>query len=250
MVGLDMLANAGPLFQGGMGIFQSILAGMNKPQRPVYQVPNSVKQSTNIAENLASGDMPGFSTLQGMIDTQSGQALNTIKQGSPNSSGAVADILGKTLDAKNKATMANAEFKTNAAGNLQNALGIQGQYEDKGQQYNNIQNYEEKANASSALTGAGIHNMFSGLKDLTGYFATKGLGETTPESTPNFETGTTNTTLAPKVGETESEAIARKKLEDSKKIKTGTSTINGTFVDPNMVNKGYSPMNLLNLFPR
>lgn len=168
---MDFASLIPSLFQGGMGVFQSILGAMNKPQRPVYQVPDSVRQATNTAENLASGNMPGMSTLQGMIDNQSGQALNTIKAGmggSPNLGGAVADVLGKTNDAKNNLAVENATFKTNAAQNLINQENVQGQYEDKAQSYNNLQKYQEQSNASSALSGAGIHNMFNGLSSGVG----------------------------------------------------------------------------------
>lgn len=166
------------LFKGGLGIFQSILGGMNKPQRPVYQVPDSVKQGTNIAETLAAGDMPGKASIQGEIDKNAGTALNSLKEsmgGSPNLTSAVANILAKNNEAKTALGVQNANYKVDASNNLIGQKNLQGQYEDKAQNYNNIQKYQEQANASSALQGAGINNIFSGLSDISGVASYKSL---------------------------------------------------------------------------
>lgn len=158
------------VFQGGMGIFQSILGAMNKPQRPVYKVPDSVRKATDNAENLASGDMPGLATQKAMVDLQGGQALNTLKEGlggSPALVGSVADILGKQNAAKNELAVQNANFKSGAQQNLQGQLNLEGQYEDK-KQGDALLDYSQKSSANSALTQAGLNNIFNMFQNTAG----------------------------------------------------------------------------------
>lgn len=165
------------VFKGGLGIFQSILGAMNKPQRPVYQVPESVRQGTNIAETLASGSMPGKASIQGEIDKNAGTAINSLKEsmgGSPNLTSAVANILAKNNEAKTALGVQDANFKVGAQENLIGQKNLEGQYEDK-KQGDALADFKDKANASSALQGSGLSNMFSGLSDVSGVLSYKSL---------------------------------------------------------------------------
>lgn len=164
-------------FQGTMGAIQGLVGGLNKPQRPVAVVPASVKNATNAAENLASGNMPGYSGIKSQLDLGAGNALNQIKNNSTGTgaTGAVADVLGKTNAANIDLGVQNANFKTGALQNLQNQENLQGQYENKTWDYNQRQKYNERASASSALTQASTQNIFDFLNNISGTASYKSL---------------------------------------------------------------------------
>jgi hypothetical protein len=176
----ELLSLLPSMFKGGLGIFQSILGGMNKPQRPVYEVPESVRQGTNIAETLASGSMPGKASIQGEIDKNAGMAINSLQESmgsSPNLTSAVANILAKNNEAKTALGVQDANFKVGAQENLIGQKNLEGQYEDKAFGYNQDAKYKESANANSALSGAGLSNLFSGLSDVAGVASYNSLYE-------------------------------------------------------------------------
>lgn len=162
------------LFQGGMGIFQGILSSLDKRQRPVQEVPASVKQATDVAENLASGNMPGYANTKAQIDLGAGEAINSAK-GSGNIGSTVADILAKMNESNLALGTQNAQFKTNATQNYQNQLNRQGQYEDKAFQYNEIDKYNRGAAADSALKQASTQNIFDMINNFSGTASYNGL---------------------------------------------------------------------------
>lgn len=158
------------VFQGGMGIFQGIMSTLNPAQRPVKKVPESITKSTNVAENLASGDMPGYSNTKAQIDLGAGEAINAAK-GSGNINSIVADILAKQNQANLGLGAQNAEFKVNAGQNYQNQLNRQGQYEDKAFDYNEIDKYNRQAAANSALKQSSTQNIFDSISNISGSLA-------------------------------------------------------------------------------
>jgi hypothetical protein len=168
-----MIPMIGPMLQGGIGLFQG-LANLFKPkaQRPVQEVPESMRQATANAERLASmNQMPGYANTVGQLDTATGSALNTLKEsqgGNADLSQSVADLVGKKNEALIGLGTQNANFKVGTNQALQNQLNAQAGAEQAAFDYNEKDLYDSEAAAESAMTQASISNIFNAANTASG----------------------------------------------------------------------------------
>jgi hypothetical protein len=168
-----MIPMIGPMLQGGIGLFQG-LSNLFAPkaQRPVQEVPESMRQATANAERLASmKEMPGYANLVGQIDTSVGTGLNTLKEsqgGNADIAQSVADLVGKKNEALIGLGTQNANFNMNANQALQAQLNAQAQQEQAAFDYNEKDLYDSEAAAESAMTQASLSNVFNAANTASG----------------------------------------------------------------------------------
>lgn len=168
-----MLPFIGPMVQGGIGLFQG-LSNLFAPkaQRPVQEVPESMRQATANAERLGSmKEMPGYANLVGQIDTSIGTGLNTLKESqgaNADIAQSVADLVGKKNEALIGAETQNANFRVGANQALQNQLNAQAQAEQAAFDYNEKDLYDSEAAAESAMTQASLSNVFNAANTAAG----------------------------------------------------------------------------------
>lgn len=177
-----MLPFIGPMVQGGIGLFQG-LSNLFAPkaERPVQEVPESMRQATANAERLASmKEMPGYANLVGQIDTSVGTGLNTLKEsqgGNADIAQSVADLVGKKNEALIGLGTQNANFNMGANQALQAQLNAQAQQEQAAFDYNEKDLYDSEAAAESAMTQASTSNIFNAANTAAGVGAYNNLAK-------------------------------------------------------------------------
>ena len=177
-----MLPFIGPMVQGGIGLFQG-LSNLFAPkaQRPVQEVPESMRQATANAERLASmKEMPGYANLVGQIDTSVGTGLNTLKEsqgGNADIAQSVADLVGKKNEALIGLGTQNANFNMGANQALQAQLNAQAQQEQAAFDYNEKDLYDSEVAAESAMKQATLSNIHSAASTAAGVGAYNGLAK-------------------------------------------------------------------------
>ena len=177
-----MLPFIGPMVQGGIGLFQG-LSNLFAPkaERPVQEVPESMRQATANAERLASmKEMPGYANLVGQIDTSVGTGLNTLKEsqgGNADIAQSVADLVGKKNEALIGLGTQNANFNMGANQALQAQLNAQAQQEQAAFDYNEKDLYDSEVAAESAMKQATLSNIHSAASTAAGVGAYNGLAK-------------------------------------------------------------------------
>jgi hypothetical protein len=177
-----MLPFIGPMVQGGIGLFQG-LSNLFAPkaERPVQEVPESMRQATANAERLASmNQMPGYANTVGQLDTATGSALNTLKEsqgGNADLSQSVADLVGKKNEALIGLGTQNANFKVGTNQALQAQLNAQAGAEQAAFDYNEKDLYDSEAAAESAMTQASLSNVFNAANTAAGVGAYNNLAK-------------------------------------------------------------------------
>lgn len=139
------------------------------------QLPGEVKQATNLAAQNYYNGMPGMATAQQKIADNGASAYYNGSQAA-SSGGDLLDLASKINQGQNVATnnlaTQAAQYKSQALGGYENALGNEGQWQDKLYQNNELQPYLRTANTAAAMYGAGSQNEFAGLDQI----ASAGLG--------------------------------------------------------------------------
>ena len=208
----DKARNANEDYFSQLGDYANTLRGRadeaygEAGERPTYEIPDSVKQSLALMEELskekapATADMPTLNELPGldkiMNRIQSGQAgqVGAIKElgaGSGASIGAVNEIGRGTDTMMEDLAIENSKFKageaekkamwdTDAAWkkaqweqrnklNYAGALGQMGEYEDKEFQYNEADPYAINMNRGDMFLGAGDQAYYNTMGMQAGY---------------------------------------------------------------------------------
>jgi hypothetical protein len=185
----------GGLTAGALGLGKAIIGGIqairgNKEMknllsnRPIYSIPESYKTSLGIAQNLASGEMPGQSYYEQRIGESSARQIGAAEKGAISSNvlqGAVSNIQDKELNAIQGLAKMGAEYRTTQMQSYAGALNQYGQLQDQQFDYNVASPFDIKLNMANDKKMAGIANAWGGLNDIgstiMNYTGTKYRGE-------------------------------------------------------------------------
>jgi hypothetical protein len=133
------------------------------------QMPWEVKQATDLAAQNYTNGMPGTAYARQAIDSNAASAFYNGSQGA-SSGGDLLDLAGKINYGQNQATnqlaAQQAQYKQQALGGYDAALGNQANWQGRLYQNNVLQPYLRTANLAASMYGAGQQNMYSGLDDI------------------------------------------------------------------------------------
>ena len=149
--------------QAGFGLYQTIKGGIDakKNDRPIYEIPESMRQAMDTSERMAQrglDEQTRQNYLQGLVDTRAAsfQGLSDRKAGI----GAVAGVQQREIAGQQQlAAMDNEQRMRNIAA-LQDMRMRMASFEDKAFEINQMQPYQDRAAAASAMQGAGLQNIF------------------------------------------------------------------------------------------
>jgi hypothetical protein len=167
------------LVQLGTGVSQAIGgAKAGKEDRPMYEMPEEIKQLLGIAQQQAYGDMPGYGQAVSNIEQQAAtgfsRAENVAQSGSDLLGYVAASGVGQNR-AMNDLAATNAAYRSQQQDALQDALRIVSGYRDKEFELNKLMPFQESQDASAVLREGGIQNMFGGLNSIASYYLLKDI---------------------------------------------------------------------------
>ncbi|WP_418360173.1 hypothetical protein [Sphingobacterium detergens] len=151
------------------------LAASNK--KVDYEVPGQVRTATQLAERNYLNGMSGMERANQNISSGSANAFAQAKDVSTSSNDLLDSISRiQQLDqiGRNELALQGMDYKLKAADAYQMALMREAEFEDKKYQLNEYEPYMNKANAASAMYGAGQVNTANGINGITN--AMMGLG--------------------------------------------------------------------------
>lgn len=206
---------AAALFKIGQGIYQEVkankIARTNK--RPWMEIPEAATRGLENAKFVASQtQLPGHELIEQKIGSTFSNYANALEKAAPSTGTMLNDLNMGYQNNINQLTdlgIAGAKNWQDNQGVLRNELDNMANWEQKKFMYNYDEPYRNKAAAASALKGAGIQNISSGLTDVAGGLATmgninsmdflKGLNKPTPVTvqTPTGATGSQGITTQP-----------------------------------------------------
>lgn len=165
------------LAQAGYGIYQTVKGGIDarNNERPTYQIPESMREAMDTAERMSNrglDEQTRQNYLQGLTDTRAAafQGLSDRKAGI----GSVAGVQQREIAGQQQlAAMDNEQRMRNIAA-LQDMRMKMSSFEDREFDMNQMQPYEDKAAAASAMQGAGLQNIFGAAEsyakmEMSGY---------------------------------------------------------------------------------
>lgn len=174
---MSAIAAAG-IVSAGLGAYKAI-SGANQiadskrlAKRNIFtpeEMPYEVGLSTDLAARNYSNGMPGEGQARNDINRNAASSFYRGAQGAT-SGGDILDLATRigmgTSTATNQLAAQGAQYKANALGEYQNALGNQAQWRDKLYNNNTLQPYMRTANLASSMYGAGQQNLYGGLDDI------------------------------------------------------------------------------------
>jgi hypothetical protein len=141
-------------------------------RRPVRPIPQESTDALETIRTLASGlQMPGYENAMNEILNIMAGATGQIGSAATTSSqalGALTQASGQQMKAVNQLAADSAVDYRERQRMLAEALRSMGIMVDEQWMFNEFGDYQEKANASAALGGAGIQNLYGGLSDVFG----------------------------------------------------------------------------------
>ncbi len=140
--------------------------------RPSYQIPSAVNQYLANAQTMAQNQrLPGQSAIEENISGSTAQGVRAAQESANNPAALMATIAALNANQNNALTdvgVKGAEMQQNNQMNLQGALQNYAGYQDKAFDINQMQPYQQKAAAATALKGAGIQNIWGGVENAGG----------------------------------------------------------------------------------
>jgi len=134
-------------------------------KRPVYEIPDEIKQNLTQAQNAALQGLPEEQKQQYLTNIQRGQAQSLASSGSRR--GGLAGIAG--LNQQQNDAYANL-LSMDASARMQNQNQLYGMrqgmadYKDQAWQINKLNPYYEQTSQNNAMIGAGMQNMSQGFQ--------------------------------------------------------------------------------------
>ena len=164
-----LIAAAPSALKAGQGIFQGIKGNKLAKQniRPTYEIPKEFQQNLAIAENMGRIGLPQqeYNRAQQNFQRNQASALRQFnRMGNPRG---LAGIVRAGNDATLGLDVADAQARMS---NQRNAMGYRsqiGQQQLAKQNWDKMQLFGERADAATALQGAGRQNVMGGLTELS-----------------------------------------------------------------------------------
>jgi hypothetical protein len=164
---LTAMTIAGGALNIGKSLFGAgQLLSNRRPNRPKYEIPESVKEMLGMARSTASmTEMPGMDVMEGNIGAATATAMGEMRRGGR---GDISSLHESQLDALRGVGAQNAQFRMGNIDKLMSALGMMGGYEDKAWEYNEAGKYADEQADYYAKRQSGMDNMFGGMSDAVG----------------------------------------------------------------------------------
>jgi len=166
------------LFKGGAGIMQRHRARQIEKENPFPEwlektVPESVMKATEVSRGLSNRqDLPGADLYRQDIYKTIGMGADRSREAGP---GAVLEMLPKLMqggmNSFSDMNKAFAEFDFAGKREYSKQLGVQGAYEGQAEDFKNQMywdKYMQAMGTASALRGAGLQNIETGVSDIGG----------------------------------------------------------------------------------
>ena len=133
------------------------------------EMPYEVGLGTDLAARNYTNGMPGSAQARSDIQRTAATGFYRGQQGA--TSGADIQDLATRIGygtnlANNQLGAREQEYKANALGQYESALGNQAQWQSKLYNNNTLQPYLRTANLASSMYGAGQQNLYSGIDDI------------------------------------------------------------------------------------
>jgi len=133
------------------------------------EMPSEVGLATDLAARNYTNGMPGDAQARNDINRNSATQFYRGSQGA-SSGGDVLDLATRIGQGTNLATnnlnAQESQYKAQALGGYESALGNQAQWQRQLYNNNTLQPYLRTANLASSMYGAGQQNLYSGLDDI------------------------------------------------------------------------------------
>lgn len=177
---LESLAIGSGIAKSGLGLVQAWKSARMRPQRPEYEIPSALTESTNVARSLVnSGNRPGRSIADEQIRRTTANMIDSAR-GASNSG---TELLAAVSAANNNENQAmrqqdqmDANFGLQANNMLLQALNQMASAQDRKFEINQMQPFLDKAKTKAALTQSGLLNLFGGADDIMQFLSTQDSG--------------------------------------------------------------------------
>jgi hypothetical protein len=171
--------------KGALGAGQLLGGLLTKPKRPNYKPPGAINESVATARRLANATTrPGNDLAVADINKATNNSIGIAKRVSNSASqilGAANTANSQRLNALNRNSALNSQFRQNAQEGLMDSLNNLAGYQDKQFDMNKFQPYMQKAQTKAALISSGLQNIAGAGDDLTsGYYMDKMYGSEAP----------------------------------------------------------------------
>lgn len=145
--------------------------------RPTYEIPEEIKQNLSTAQMQALEGLPQEQVNQYLQNIGRSQnfALGAINERKGGLAG-LGNIVQSSNDAYSNLMVQDAIAKQQNIANLVGQRNVMADYKDKQFQYNKVEPYQEKAEAATALKGAGLQNLFNAIDTGVNLSENKALG--------------------------------------------------------------------------
>tara|TARA_R100001440_G_scaffold18241_1_gene30717 strand:+ start:2188 stop:3081 length:894 start_codon:yes stop_codon:yes gene_type:complete len=163
--------------QAGFGLYQTIKGARDAKnnERPEYRTPQAMIDAMDTAERMSLrglNEQTVQNFQQGLADTRAAsfQGLSSRKAGV----GAVAGVAQREIAGQQQLAAMDAEQRMKNIQSLQQMRAAMAQYEDKEFELNQMQPFQDRAAAASALQGAGLQNVMGAAQsfakmEMSGY---------------------------------------------------------------------------------
>jgi len=199
-VTLSLITSAGiGAAKAGIGAAQAAKGKrLARGARPQKEISSSMNEYLSNAKSAAaSSRLPGQDIIEQQIGGASASGIRAAQEGASSSAGlmsAIAGVKGNEQRALGDLGIAGAEMQAANKDKLQSALLKYGQAQDEQFDINQMQPFQDKAQAAQALKGAGLQNMMSGLDSVAGAASmglTNGAGGANRLAAPGTPAATT-----------------------------------------------------------
>lgn len=128
--------------------------------------PKSVDQMVSRAERALMEGYPGMDNAQEQIRSTTAGNVGSIREGAMSSTELIGGVTGayrQELDSMNKLATQEAMYRAGQEQNVQGALGVRGQYEDRASGYKYAEASQELGELKGAYT-EGVQNIWGGVQ--------------------------------------------------------------------------------------
>lgn len=140
--------------------------------RPEYQIPDEVFEALrSVQAQMQQFELPGQDLIEQNLSESTAGAIRSAREFSASpaaASQAAIQAYASEMRAKRDIGIEAADRQDRLKDTYREALAVLSGYRDKAFQINEMDPYQEAMAASSAMKGAGIQNIFSGLSDIAG----------------------------------------------------------------------------------
>lgn len=165
------------LGQGMMDEAQALSAAYKRPE---FQTPQAIKMMMEMSQGRMFQNMPGMTQMQNQIDKATGGAVRSMQDMGTGSEafGAIADVWGNNMNQQSNLGIQNAGFKDQAQLGYMNDLNTEGEWQQRGWEWNEADPYLQAQQKAAMLETAGRQGQWEGLKTKMGSWAEsfKGMG--------------------------------------------------------------------------